>query len=111
MNVPVRRQGAYRQKRSQKGEAELMVFGIVVFIAILIAGSVWLLTWVKENKYAERQARKLAAIQEKKKSQYSGRRDPAEYLVFCDKSAWALLQTEYNCDVLPESYGELFLRP
>lgn len=89
----------------------MMVFAIVVIIAILISGTVWLLTWIKQNKYSERQARKLAAIQEKKLSEFSGRRDPAEYMAFCDKPAWALLQTKYTCEILPESYGELFLTP
>jgi cell division protein FtsI/penicillin-binding protein 2 len=101
----------YASKRAQRGEAELMMFGLVVVATILFSGTVWLLTWVKNNKYSEREARKLAAILEKKKSEFSGRRDPAEYLVFCDKAAWALTQTKYDCRVLPESYGELFLIP
>jgi len=102
---------AYRSKYGQRGEAELMVFGLVVVVAVLFSGSVWILTWVKQNKHSEREARRLAAIQEKKASEFSGRRDPAEYLVFCDKPAWAILQTKYNCEILPESYGELFLTP
>ncbi len=89
----------------------MMAFGIIVVVALLFSGSVWLLTWIKQNKYSERQARKWAAIQEKLASQFSGRRDPAEYLVFCDKPAWSLFQTKYNCEILPESYGELFLMP
>jgi hypothetical protein len=101
----------YRSKSAQRGEAELMMFGLVVVATILFSGTVWLLTWIKNNKYSEREARKLAAILEKKQSEYSGRRDPAEYLVFCDKPAWALTQTKYACRVLPESYGELFLMP
>jgi hypothetical protein len=101
----------YRSKRGQRGEAEMMAFGIIVVLAVLFSGTVWILTWVKQNKYSERQARKWAAIQEKLASQFSGRRDPAEYLVFCDKPAWSLLQTKYNCEILPESYGELFLMP
>jgi hypothetical protein len=101
----------YRAKRGQRGEAEMMIFGIVVVVALLFSGTVWLLTWIKHNKYSEREARKLAAIMEKRASQFSGRRDPAEYLVFCDKPAWSLLQTKYHCEILPESYGELFLMP
>jgi len=102
---------SYRSKRGQRGEAEMMAFGIVVVLAVLFSGTVWILTWVKNNKYSERQARKRAAMLAKLESQFSGRRDPAEYLVFCDKPAWSLLQTKYNCEVLPESYGELFLMP
>jgi tRNA G18 (ribose-2'-O)-methylase SpoU len=101
----------YRSKRSQKGEAELMVFGVVVVIAALISGTVYVLGWVKQNKYSEREKRRRAAIEEKLANRWSGRRDPAEYVALCDKPAWALLQTRYKCDILPESYGELFLRP
>lgn|GEM_PF-1875790 len=102
---------SYRSKRGQRGEAEMMTFGIAVVVAVLFSGTVWVLNWVKHNKQSEREARKLAAILEKKQSQFSGRRDPAEYMVFCDKPAWALFKTKYNCEVLPESYGELFLMP
>ena len=102
---------SYRSKRGQRGEAEMMAFGIIVVLAVLFSGTVWVLTGVKNNKYSERQARKRAAMLEKLESQFSGRRDPAEYLVFCDKPAWSLLQTKYNCEILPESYGELFLMP
>jgi hypothetical protein len=101
----------YRNKRSQKGEAELLVFGIAVVVAGLLSGSLYVLHWVKNNKYAERQARKLAMLEAQRGGKYSGRRDPAEYLALCDKPAWALLQTKYECSVLPESYGEIFLMP
>jgi hypothetical protein len=107
----VKPQRHYRSKRSQKGEAELMVFGVVVVIAALISGTLYVLHWVKNNKYSEREARRRASIEEKRANRWSGRRDPAEYVVLCDKPGWALLQTRYNCSVLPESYGELFLRP
>jgi hypothetical protein len=101
----------YRNKRSQKGEAELMVFGIVVIIAGLLSGSLYILHWVKNNKYSERKARQLAMMEERKGGKYSGRRDPAEYLALCEKPAWALLQTKYECSVLPQSYSEIFLMP
>lgn len=111
MHTPQTPRPAYRNKRTQKGEAEFLFFGIVVVVAGLISGTLYVLHWVKNNKYAERQARKLALIEARKSGKYSGRRDPAEYLVHCDKSAWALLQTKYECSVMPESYGELFLMP
>ena len=101
----------YRNKRSQRGEAEILAFGIVVIAAGLISGTLYVLHWVKNNKYSERRARQLAMIEARKGGQYSGRRDPAEYLAHCDKPAWALLQTKYECRVKPESYGELFLMP
>jgi hypothetical protein len=101
----------YRSKRGQRGEAEMMTFGIAVLVAVLFSGTVWVLSWVKHNKQSERESRKLAAILEKKQSQFSGRRDPAEYMVFCDKPAWSLFQTKYKCEILPESYSELFLMP
>ena len=108
---PRRAAPQYRDKRSQKGEAELMVFGLVVLAAALFSGTLYVLHWVKDNKYAERRARYLAMLEAKKSDKYSGRRDPAEYLVHCDKPAWALLKTKYNCSVMPQSYSELFLMP
>lgn len=101
----------YRSKRSQRGEAELAIFAIVVLIAALISGTFWILQWVKENKYSEREARKLEYIRQMKMSKYANRRDPAEYLARCEKPFWAILRTEYTCRVLPESYGELWLYP
>ena len=101
----------YRNKRSEKGEAELMVFGIAVVVAGLLSGSLYVLHWVKNNKYAERKARQLALLEERRGGKYSGRRDPAEYLAHCDKPVWALLKTKYECSVLPQSYGEIFLMP
>ena len=88
-----------------------MVFGIAVVVAGLLSGSLYVLHWVKNNKYAERKARQLALLEERKGGKYSGRRDPAEYLALCDKPMWALLQTKYECSVLPQSYGEIFLMP
>jgi cell division protein FtsI/penicillin-binding protein 2 len=101
----------YRSKRSQRGEAEMALFAIVVLIAGLISGTFWILQWVKENKHSEREARKLEYIRQMKMSQYANRRDPAEYFARCEKPFWALLQTKYECTVLPESYGELWLHP
>ncbi len=103
--------GKYRCKRSQKGEAEILVFGIVVIVAGLISGTLYVLHWVKHNKYSERKARQLAMIEARKGGKYSGRRDPAEYLAHCEKPAWALLRTRYECTVQPESYSEIFLLP
>ena len=102
---------SYRSKRSQKGEAEVLLFGIVVLIAALISGTFWVLQWVKNNKYNEREARRKAALSERTKGPFKPRRDPAEYLVHCDKSGWLVMQTKYPCEVMPESYGEIFLMP
>jgi hypothetical protein len=102
---------AFRSKRSQRGEAELLFFGIIVIVAALISGTVWVLQWVKQNKHAEREARRMAALAERYKGPFKPRRDPAEYLAHCQKSGWFVLQTKYPCEVLPESYGELFLMP
>jgi hypothetical protein len=111
MKVSTNRSSSYRCKRSQSGAAEMAVFVIVVLVAGLISGTFFVLQWVKQNKYSERQARKEAYILELRKSQFLNRRDPAEYLVLCDKPAWALLQTKYDCEVLPESYVELWMYP
>lgn len=89
----------------------MLVFGIVVFIAILVSGTFWLLGWINQNKYVEREARRKAALAEKYKGPFKPRRDPAEYLAHCQKSGWLIMQTQYPCEVMPESYGELFLMP
>lgn len=102
---------SYRCKRTQKGEAELLVFGIVLVIAGLISGTIFVIEWVKRNKYSEREARQKLELAEKAKRHVKPRRDPAEYMALCQKPAWTLLQTKYPCEVLPESYGELFLMP
>lgn len=100
-----------RNKRTQKGEAEVLVFGIVVLIAGLISGTFWVLQWVKENKYAEREERRKMALAERTKGPFKPRRDPAEYIVHCEKPGWLVMQTKYPCTVTPESYGEIFLMP
>jgi hypothetical protein len=101
----------YRSKHAERGEAELMTFAIVVFIAALVSGTLYVLHWVKTNKHSEREARRLAKLAEMRESQYSGRRDPAEYLARCEKPAWAFLGTTFKCEILPESYAEIFLHP
>jgi hypothetical protein len=111
MSTPQSAPSRYRSKHSQKGEAELLTFGIVVLIAALISGTFWILGWIKQNKYIEREARRKAALAEKYKGPFKPRRDPAEYLAHCQKSGWLILKTDYPCEVKPESYGELFLMP
>lgn len=111
MTLPSSSRAPLRSKRSQKGEAEVLVFGIVVLIAGLISGTFWILQWVKENKYNEREARRKMALAELTKGPFKPRRDPAEYLVHCEKSGWMIMQTKYPCSVMPESYGEIFLMP
>jgi hypothetical protein len=111
MSAPQVAPATYRSKRSQKGEAELLFFGIIVIVAALISGTVWVIQWAKQNKYAEREARRKAILAERYKGPFKPRRDPAEYLAHCQKSGWLVFKTSYQCEVLPESYGELFLMP
>lgn len=109
MTVLTHQNRNFRSKRSQRGEAEVLTFGIVVIIAGLISGTLWILQWVKQNKYSEREARKKAMLAERHKGPFKPRRDPAEYLTLCKKPLWQVLRTDYQCDILPESYGEIFL--
>lgn len=102
---------SYRSKRTERGEAELLVFGIVLVVAGLISGTIFVIEWVKKNKYSEREAQQKLELAEKAKRHVKPRRDPAEYIALCKKPGWTLLQTKYPCEVLPESYGELFLMP
>lgn len=101
----------YRSKSSQRGEAELLVFGLVIFIAALFSGTVYIIQWVKHNKYAERQARRLEELAQRAETKAAPRRDPAEYVVACSKPIWAITAKSVPCEILPESYGELFLKP
>jgi len=96
---------------SQRGEAELMFFGIVVVICALISGSLMLLNWVKDTKDAKVRNRALAAMSRGTPAPVNTTKDPGEYYVECRKSPWALIDTKVKCQVMDESYGELYLIP
>ena len=97
----------YRSKRSQAGEGELMVFGIVVVICCLISGSLAVLGWVRDSKDGKLEARRLAKLNKQNQEKVVISKDPDAYFVSCKKSLWNVLGNNVTCDVLPESYGEL----
>ncbi len=97
----------YRSKRGQKGEAELLLFGIAVLVCTLISGSIWLLGWIHDTKDGKVAAAHAARMAKRNKGPFIPRPDPAEYFVHCDNSLFTPLNTHYSCSVLPESYGEL----
>lgn len=100
-----------RHNRSERGEAEILFFGVVLIVFSLISGSLYILHWVRTTKNARVQAAQDTHIAKLKPTPFSVRKDPGEYLAHCQKDPWALLQTHIPCDVMPESYGELYLMP
>jgi len=100
---------AYRSKRGQRGEAEFLIFGIAVLVTALFSGSIWLLGWIRDTKDAKVIANREARMAKRNKGPFVPRPDPAEYYVQCDGSVFTILQTNYPCRVLPESYGEWFI--
>ena len=102
---------SYRSKRSQEGEAEMMFFGIVLIICGIISGSLLLLNWIKDTKNDRVQRSREAHFAKGTPTPFSPRPDPAAYLAHCEKPSWAVLQTDFNCEVMPESYGEIYLIP
>jgi hypothetical protein len=98
-----------RQKNTERGEAELLLFGVVVLITCLISGSIWLLGWIKNTKDGRIIAQREARLARLRQGPFVPRADPAEYFVRCNGSVMKILQTDYPCSVLPESYGELFV--
>ena len=104
--MPVR-----RNKRSEKGEAELMFFGIVLVICALISGSLMILNWIKETKEDRLREARDIKIARAKATPFSPRPDPDAYVAHCSKGGWTVLQTNYSCDVTPDSYGEIYLLP
>lgn len=98
-----------RLKNAERGEAELLLFGVIVLITCLISGSIWLLGWIKNSKDGKVIAQREARLAKLRKGPFVPRADPNEYFVRCNGSVMKILQTKYPCQVLPESYGELFV--
>jgi len=102
-------QAPYRSKKSQRGEAELMLFGIAVLLTTILSGSIWLLGWIRDTKDAKVIANREARYAKLHKGPFVPRSDPAEYFVHCKGSLSTPLETKYSCGVMPESYGELYI--
>jgi hypothetical protein len=100
-----------REKGSQKGEAEMMLFGIVLLICALVSGSLAILNWVKDSKNAKVENAMFASRARFTPAPVLAWKDPAAYYAHCKKSPAALLGTTVKCKVMDESYGELYLYP
>ncbi len=100
-----------RDKRSQKGEAEMMLFGIVVILCGILSGSLWVLNWVKDSKNAKVQEHMNARFKRGTPAPVTISKDPAAYYANCRKSPVSLISTTIKCQVMDESYGELYLTP
>ena len=100
-----------RVGRNERGEAELMFFGIVLVICGIISGTLVILNWVKNSKNAKVESAQMARLARLAPTPFSVRPDPGAYIVRCAKQPWNLLQTQVGCEVLPESYGEIYLAP
>ena len=99
------------RSKHERGEAELMFFGIVVIICGIISGGLVILNWVKDTKNAKVDNGRAARLARLIPTPFAGRPDPGAYVVSCNKEPWQLLQTTVACSVLPESYGEIYLLP
>ena len=102
---------SYRERGTQKGEAEILFFVIVLVICGLISGSLWLFGWVREKKDLKVHNRFMAQLKRNEKAPFLPKLDPGEYYTTCSKPLWAVLQTEFSCQILPESYRELVVMP
>jgi hypothetical protein len=100
-----------RDKHSQKGEAEMMLFGIVVILCAVVSGSLMILNWVKDSKNAKVQEHLNARFKRGTPAPVLVAKDPAAYYAHCQKSPAALLSSTIKCDVMDESYGELYVMP
>lgn len=100
-----------RDKRSQKGEAEMMLFGIIVMLCALVSGSLMILNWVKDTKDAKVENAKYGIRARFTPAPVLTWKDPAAYYAHCKKSPAAILGKTVKCEVLDESYGELYLYP
>jgi hypothetical protein len=98
-------------KSAERGEAEMMFFGVILIICGIISGSLVILNWVKDTKNAKVESMHTARLARMTPTPFSSRPDPGAYLVSCNKEPWQVLQTTVGCEVLPESYHEIFLAP
>ena len=53
----------------------------------------------------------MAQLKRNEKAPFLPKLDPGEYYTTCSKPLWAVLQTEFSCQILPESYRELEVMP
>lgn len=100
-----------RPNRSERGEAEILFFGVVLIIFSLISGTLYVLQWVRTTKDGRVRAAQEARLAKLKPTPFSLRQDPGEYIAHCQKDPWALLQKKVPCEVMAESYAELYLLP
>jgi hypothetical protein len=88
-----------------------MFFITVLAICGVISGGLWLFGWVREKKDNKVAQRALAQLRRNETAPFLPKLDPGEYYTTCSKPLWAVLQTEFSCDILPESYRELEVMP
>ena len=100
-----------KRNSRERGEAELMFFGVVLVICGIVSGGLLILNWVKDTKNAKVDDARSAHLARLVPTPFSTRPDPGAYWAKCDKAPWALTQTTIGCEVLPESYGEIYLLP
>jgi hypothetical protein len=95
----------------ERGEAELMFFGVALIVCGLISGSLMLLGWVRDTKDTKVRNREIARLMGSTPAPVTVQKDPAEYFVQCKKAPWAVFDNKVKCEVMKESYGELYLIP
>lgn len=103
--------GKKSTRRGERGEAEMMLFGVVVILCAIVSGTIILLNWIKDSKDAKIAQRIEKAMARGTPQPVPITKDPAEYFAHCQKSPAELLNNSVKCTVMDESYGELLLLP
>ena len=90
-----------RKKRSERGEAEMGFFMVVLVIAGIISAALAILHWVKQTKDDRVERRwKITRVDSKVK------RQPGMYVAVCDRPLWKILSGTMQCSIDPDSYVE-----
>jgi hypothetical protein len=89
----------------------MMLFGIVVLLCCIVSGSLMILNWVKDTKNAKVQEHLNARFKRGTPAPVLAFKDPAAYYAHCQKSPSAILSSTVKCEVMDESYGELYVMP
>lgn len=100
-----------KDRGSEKGEAEVLLFVTVIVVAGLISGSLWLLGWVRDSKDSKVDRRAVAQAKRNEPAPFVPKLNPGEYYTKCEKPLWSALSTEVPCKILPVSYRELEVIP
>lgn len=93
------------QKNSQRGEAEMGFFIVIVVVCAVVSGSLMILEWVKDTKNAKVMARKYGKPGTEIAA--DSHHYPGEYVAYCKKPILtAFTGTRMPCKIEDWSYPE-----